>query len=505
MPFFVKEKEAMNNYFFNDIVNGRYGRKIAYTSVDEITEDNVVKVVGDAIGIHNFNRMAIRYLWEYKNGDQPSLYRVKTIRDDIVNKVVCNHAWEIVRFKMGQTYGEPIMYNSLSKDENVNEAVDRFNGYLRRAGKASKDLSMGEWQSAVGVGYEAIQLRGDNEEVPFRIVVPNPMNTFVIYSEQTQEPILSVQQLKDEEGNTYYQCFSTTHEYRIQNSALQPLVSGEDGTVVYSRLHTFGEIPIVEYPNNQSRISDIELVITMLDEISNITSNRADSIEQFVQSWIKFVNCDIDEESFAKMKQHGALVVKSNNGSENKADVDIMTQELNQTQTQVAKDDLWDSILSILAIPSKQDGGGNGDRVGATYLRGGWDHAKQAARIKDAYVVESEYRLSTCMKNAVRVRKGEAELPISTGDYEPVINHSPTDNMQVKAESFKMLIESGVHPLIALKTAGLWNDAEKVYLLSKPYFDALYKTADELEKEKEEVVNNGLVETGRTEQSSEAV
>ena len=496
---------------FQDIVEGQYGRKIAYTDVTQITEQNVVKVVGDCIGVFNFNRAAIRYLWQYKNGDQPALYRTKTVRDDINNKVIENHAWEIVRFKMGQTFGEPIMYNSLSKDEKVNKAVDRFNGYLRAAGKAAKDISMGEWQSAVGVGYEAVQLLEEGAERPFRLVVPSPLDTFVIYSRQTQEPMLSVQQLKDENGNMYYQCFSSTHEYRIQNSALQPLV-GSDGELVYSKLHTFGEIPIVEYPNNQDRMSDIELVITMLDAINNMQSNRMDSVEQFVQSWIKFINCDIDEEQFQKMKMSGALVVKSNNGSDNKADVDIMTQELNQTQSQVAKDDLWDNTLDILAIPNRQENGG-GDRAGATYLRNGWDHAKQAARIKDAYVIESEYRLSTCIRNTIRIRKGEAELPISNADYEPVINHSPTDNMQVKAQTFQMLIQSGIHPLVCVKVCGLWNDPEKVYLMSKPYLDNIYKTVDDaIEQQglqeqvaKAQELINGNTQTGQAEQSGNTV
>lgn len=500
--------------YFQDVVNGQYGRKIAYTDALQITEQNVVKVLGDCIGTFNKNRQAIKYLWNYKNGDQPSLYRTKTIRDDVCNKVVENRAWEITRFKMGQTFGEPIMYNSLSKDESVNEAVDRFNGYLRAAGKAAKDLSMGEWQSAVGVGYEAVQLREDGAELPFRIVVPSPLDTFVIYAKQTQEPIMSVQELKDENGRVYYQCFTNTHEYKIQNSALMPLV-GSDGVVVYSKLHTFGEIPIVEYPNNQDRLSDIELVVTLLDSINEMQSNRQDSISQFVQSWIKFINCDIDEEQFQKMKMSGALVVKSNNGSDNKADVDIMSQELNQTQSQVAKDDLWDSALSILAIPNRQESGG-GDRAGATYLRNGWDHAKQAARIKDAYVIESEYRLSTCIRNTIRIRKGEAELPIGIADYEPIINHSPTDNMQVKAQSFVMLVQAGIHPLVAIKTVGLWNDAEKVFLLSKPYLDNLYKTIDDaieqqgLQDQVEQAQtlleqNNGNTETGQAKQSGDAV
>ena len=67
-------------------------------------------------------------------------------------------------------------------------------------------------------------------------------------------------------------------------------------------------------------LSDIELVIDILDAINNMQSNRMDAIEQFVQSWVKFVNCDIDKETFQEMKMAGALVVKSNNG-ENKADV----------------------------------------------------------------------------------------------------------------------------------------------------------------------------------------
>ena len=499
----------MNSMTFQDIVKGRYGRKIAYTDVERITADNVVKVLGNAIGVFNFNKIAIKYLWDYKNGDQPSLYRTKTIRDDVCNKVVENRAWEITRFKMGQTFGEPMMYNSLSKDEKVNKAVDRFNGYLRAAGKAAKDLSMGEWQSATGAGFEAVQLREDGAELPFRIVVPSPMNTFVIYQRQTQEPIMSVQELKDEESRAYYQCFTKTHEYRIQNSGLLPFSMTGDNTPVYERLHTFGEIPIVEYPNNQDRLSDIEIVITLLDAIDNYQSNRVDSVEQFVSSFIKFVNCDVDEDTFTKMKMRGAFVVKSNNGSDNKADVDIMTQELNQTQTQVAKEDLWDSALDILAIPNRQETGG-GDRAGATYLRNGWDHAKQAARIKDAYVIESEYRLSTCIRNTIRIRKGEGELPITVADYEPVINHSPTDNMQVKAQTYQMLVQNGIAPLVAIKTTGLWNDPEKVYLMSKPYLDNLYKTIDDAIEQQnlqdqvakaQELIANGTSKEGRTEQS----
>ena len=475
----------MNTMYLQDLVKGRYGRKIAYADVEEVSEENVLKIVADNTGAFNFNRKIAKYLWTYKNGDQPILYRIKLIRDDIVNKVVENHAYEIVQFNVAQTYGEAIQYVSRSKDETINDKIDELNNYMHNAFKYQRNVTQGEWKSATGTSFLAAQRTGHGEK-PFRITVPTPMNTFVIYSSYTEEPILAVQELKDMDGQQYYLCFSENKEFKIKNGKLEKI-----------KLHAFGGIPIVEIPNNYDRLSDIEIVITLLDSINTMQSNRMDGIEQFIQAWIKFVNCEIDSEEFRKMKMEGALVVKSNNGSENKADVDVMTNSLDQTQSQVAKEDLWDNALSILAIPTKQDGSDGGSTMGAVQLRAGWDFAKNRAKLKDAYVIEAEKRLAEVVLNILRV--SGKDLKITTADFDVNIPHSPQDNMQVKAQVLQMLLQSGINPLVCIRTCGLWNDAEKVYLKSKPYLDALYKTIDDkinelgLEEEQrkaEEILDN---------------
>lgn len=454
----------MNTMYLQDLTKGQYGRKIAYTSVETITPENVVKVVGSCIGTFNANKPVIRYLWNYYKGDQPIRYRKKVSRDDIINKIVENHAYEFVQFKTGQTYGEPVQYISRRDDERINKRVDELNDYMIDADKQMKDIASGEWQSAVGTSYKAAQ--NASGEIPFRIVSPSPLNTFVIYSKRTEEPLLAVQELTDEEGKLYKLCFSENMEFVIKNSEL-----------VEWKLHAFGDIPIVEYPNNAERISDIELVIDILDAMNNMQSNRMDAIEQFVQSWVKFVNCDVDEEQFQKMKMLGALVVKSNNG-ENKADVDIMTQELSQTESQVAKGDLWDNALTILAIPNKQTNTG-GDTQGAVELRNGWDFSKTRAKLKDPFVKSSEKRLAKVILNILRISGND--LGITTRDFDVQINHSPTDNLVVKCQALQYLLQCGIHPLVAIKTIGLWGDAEKVFVLSKPYLDNLWKTIDNAE------------------------
>lgn len=454
----------MNTMYLQDLTKGQYGRKIAYTSVEIITPENVVKVVGSCIGVFNANKPIIRYLWNYYKGDQPIRYRKKVSRDDIVNKIVENHAYEFVQFKTGQTYGEPVQYISRRDDERINKRVDELNDYMIDADKQMKDIASGEWQSAVGTSFKAAQ--NASGEIPFRIVSPSPLNTFVIYSKRTEEPLLAVQELTDEEGKVYKLCFSENMEFVIKNSEL-----------VEWKLHAFGGIPIVEYPNNAERISDIELVIDILDAMNNMQSNRMDAIEQFVQSWVKFVNCDVDEVQFQKMKMLGALVVKSNNG-ENKADVDIMTQELSQTESQVAKGDLWDNALTILAIPNKQTNTG-GDTQGAVELRNGWDFSKTRAKLKDPFVKSSEKRLAKVILNILRISGND--LGITTRDFDVQINHSPTDNLVVKCQALQYLLQCGIHPLVAIKTIGLWGDAEKVFMLSKPYLDNLWKTIEDAE------------------------
>lgn len=471
----------MNKEPLQKLVRGTYGRKIAYVEVEEVTESNVLSIVAKAISVLSWNKPVIKYLWDYKKGDQPVLYRTKTVRDDILNTVVENHAWEIVRFKNAQTYGEPVQLISLSNDEKVNNAVDKLNDFFRSAGKELKDINSGEWTSAVGTGFKAMQKK--DGDIPFRLVTPTPMNTVIAYSKFTEEPLLSVQEMKDADGNLWYLCFSDTHEYHVQNSQLLMLGVGEDGTGYYSKLHAYGQIPIIEYPNNQDRISDIELVISMLDAINEMQSNRQDAIAQFVQSWIKFVNCEVDEESFLNMKMMGALVVKSNN-AENKADVDVMSQELNQTEAQVAKDDLWENILAIEGIPGREAKSGGGDTQGAVSLRNGWDVSKQAAHIKDAYIKTGDKKLALLVANRLRIAKG-INLGLSIMDFDVQISHSPLDNLMTKTEALKMLLEAGIHPLIALKTSGLWADAEKTFLMSKPYLDALYETIDDKEAQEQ--------------------
>lgn len=454
-----------NKSNFVDLCQGDFGRKTAYTGVAQITTENVVQVLSDTIGTHNRNRMMINYLYRYYKGDQPILYREKLVRPEVNNRVVENHALEVVKFKAGQIYGEPIQYVCKKKkaDKKINEQVDLLNDYLDEANADARNIQLGIYQSAVGTAYKAILREDDwtkdSDLPPFRIFIPYPGDVYIVYSRSTGKAMLSVQILKDEENQQYYLCYSSNQYFKIKN-----------GQVTVSGINGFDGIPIIEYPNNHDRLSDVEIAITAFDAINKYQSDRLNGVEQFVQAFMKFKNCEIDENEFLKMVKLGAISVKdAGNGVQ--SDVDLMTAELNQSESQVAKDDIYNNMLIVEAMPNRQSNTG-GDTGNAVYLRNGWDFAERDAKLVEAFTKEAEKASTRIILNIIR--KTSNDIKISTRDFDVKITRNPTDNMLVKAQALDYLFKNKIHPLIALITCGLFSDPQKVYEMSLPYLGTVY-------------------------------
>ena len=467
-----------------DVCHGVFGRKVIKSSVKMINKENVVEVLGKALSIHWQNRAEIDYLYHYMNGNQPILYRDKPVRPEIKNNVVENHALEIVRFMTAQSFGEPIQYVSVDKDEKKTQEIDKLNKMMASVNKAYYDIQIGEWQSNVGTAYRYnwSNKAADVElgECPVGIDVPDPRHNFVIYSTDFGgKPLMSVSQIKEEDNENVYYCTTSRQVYCIKRSQIIEEKSGPNG---------YGRIMLVEFPNNVRRLSDIEIVITMLDAVNKVQSNRMDGIEQFVQAFMKFVNCEISQDDFLQMCNLGAIKIKSQVGVQ--ADVDMISNELNQEQTQVAKDDLYKNMLIIEGMPNREQNTG-GDTGQAVYLRNGWDFAEQRAKIDEPVIIRSE---KEALKNVLTILRTKqlisSDLKIS--DIDVKITRNKTDNMLVKAQALIYLLEKGIHPKIAIKTCDLWGDPEKIYLQSKPYLDALYRTVQKIESEESNKVNESM-------------
>ena len=103
-----------------------FGRRRIYTTVDEITADNLVPLLNELLSVHIENMYAEEYLYWYRRGLQPILERVKEVRPEINNKVVENHASEIVAFKNGYFLTQPAFYVSRRDYTKVTDKVNKL-------------------------------------------------------------------------------------------------------------------------------------------------------------------------------------------------------------------------------------------------------------------------------------------------------------------------------------------------------------------------------------------
>lgn len=453
-----------------------FGRRVIYSDVDEVNAANVLDVINRARVIHDKNKVEIDFLYKYYRGDQPILYRKKDIRPEICNKIVENRANEVVSFKVGYLCGEPIQYISRSGESSVAEQVGRLNDMMLVESKATKDKDLLEWQHIVGTAYRMVAVSTDADaESPFELYTLEPGNAFVIYSSKVGNKVLAGVHIgTNSEGETVYSLYTDRMFFEV--TGIGP---------VKVEPHALGFVPIIEYPANNARMGAFETVIPILDAINTVTSNRIDGVEQFVQSLMKFINCEIDKETFASLQQMGAISIKSTDGQN--ADVEILTQELNQQQTQTLVDYMYQTVLTICGMPNRNgNGSSTSDTGAASLLRDGWTLAEARAKDSELMFKRSEREM---LKVVLRICRTLAGMDLKLADVETKFTRRNYENIQTKAQVLcEMLNNPKIDPKLAFTHCGMFTDPEEAYQMSMKQYEEVQK---KLEAQNKKVNTDG--------------
>ncbi len=454
------------------------GRSVIYSKEEIITEENLLDVLMDAENVHSKNEREIDYLYKYYRGKQPILGREKEIRPEINNKIVENRANEIVTFKTGYLCGEPIQYVSRNGEQNVVDAVKLLNDYMNAEDKASKDQEIVEWDMICGTAYRMVLPdNGVMDECPFEIYTLDPRNAYVVYSRELgNKPLLGVTYYADEYGVKHYSVYTDRLFYKVEN-----------GEIVGKQPHILGMIPIVEYPANNARLGAFEIVLPLLDALNNIESNRMDGVEQTIQAFLKFINCDVDGEQLEALKALGAIKISSTNGLN--ADVDVVKTDLDQGQTQTFKADIYQSVLEICGMPSMSDGSSSdSSNNGAVLLRQGWTLAESRAKDYEHIFKKSEKKM---LQLVLKLCENLAGLNIRLLDIETKFTRRNYEDIYTKAQVLDLMLKNPkVHPLLAYQHCGMFSDAESAYQMGNNYYEeqmAKWETVTVDEHESESV------------------
>lgn len=458
-----------------------HGRTKIYTTTDTFTDENIINEVVAALKIHLLNLAEEEYLYWYRRGVQPINDRTKQIREEINNKICENHSQEIVSFKDGYFLSEPAFYRSRKDSKKINNAIQRLNEYLYLSGKNEADNDIVDWFHTVGLGVCYVEAAD-----PVKCYAIDPRQAFVVYSRRPgNEPVLGVNIVVN--GNeTLFDVFSKERIWHLRGvgqgvevDVKVPYVTMPQD-IIDKEPNLIGEIPLIEYQYEQNRMGAFETVLDLLDTLNNIESNAMDAIEQFVQSLMIFYNCELGTDENGKeitpsyIRQAGAIFLKSI--GQDKADLKILNEQLDQTQTQVLKQNIYEQILHIVGMPAPSNNSGStGDNVGAVIWRSGWYQAETYARnTEDLFKKANRYFDRVFLK--ILDTKLKKPLGLELSDFEIQINRNETTNILSKTQAALNMRELGFSPEIAFSRTGITNDPVADVENSRKYIDLKWGT-----------------------------
>ncbi|NDO19943.1 phage portal protein [Lachnospiraceae bacterium MD329] len=321
---------------------------------------------------HEVSNERYNKLYNYYIGRHGIINRRKAAEGTANNKITANHAKYITDMSQSYLTGNPITY-SASEEYDI-EALK--NTYLEQ-GISSLDSSLIKDMSIYGCAYELIYADGQSKPRSTKL---NPQNAFVCYAQSVEEkPLFGIYYYKryDLDGNcrgVECQVFDNNDIYLYRGNADSWLRMDLDS----KQTHYFGEVPLIEYRNNEEKQGDFEQLIPLIDAYNLLQSDRVNDKEQFVDAFLFLRNCDIDTEQAQKLREERILMGYDNAAAE------YLSKVLTESDIKVLRDDIKDDIHRFAMVPDLSDEsfGNNLSGVAIKYkLLGFEQHIKNKERI----------------------------------------------------------------------------------------------------------------------------
>jgi SPP1 family phage portal protein len=431
----------------------------------QITVENIVKFLPRIKEEHDKNSTKIKYFQDIYEGRQDIISKTRPYADDADNnnKIVENHAYSQVGFKVSSIVGEPIQYTqkeSLKTDDLT--YLIRYNSDIFKPEVDNETITN---VYVCGVGYELTLPRYDDYDIehesPYNIMSCDPANTCIVYSS-----FLSEGELFGIMFNTYLDINNKTIiEAKVYTSDYFytfDLTQSNNIKLIDSEKNSLKQICLVEFARNKSRIGIIELCYYLYHAINLISSSSMDNLIDVANCLLVFINQEIDSKTLRDAKQMGALVI-GNDNKETPSDVKQLVLQLAHTDIQVFYDRLIKACYGIASVPQSSANVTSGGDTGQARLLGqGWSKHYNDIKNDCTYIQKG---LRKTLKLMLKICNNLSECRINElypSDIDIKFNINMTDNMIVKTQSLQTLLDLGFGTETSLNIVELVNDSHAV-------------------------------------------
>ena len=299
---------------------------------------------------HANEREGLQKLKRYYIGEHSILEHKRRNPNAPNFKTVANHAKDIADTATGYFLGSPITYNNTGKSDLEPLLVAFDNAEVDQV-DTQNALNM----AIYGRAYEYIYVKeGLNELDSASLDVEN---TFIVYDDSIERrPLFAVYyyEVKDDSKDTKtYQA-----EVFTQNLHYHIVLSDSSGSYVKKNdvePHHLGQIPIIEYKNNNFAIGDYEQQISLIDAYNSLMGNRVNDKEQAIESILVLYGAQLGD---TPEETHKAMSILNEEGllelpMDSKAD--FLKNLLDEGATEILRKALKEDIYTFSHVPNLTD------------------------------------------------------------------------------------------------------------------------------------------------------
>lgn len=308
------------------------------------------EVIGACIAEHQRGVPRLQRLLDYYTSKQDILGKVSQNPLAPNNKIVAPNPYYIVTVANGYTFANPITYKSAADITNLLQEN-------KLAKVESHDAELGEDLSIYGVGYELVHM----SSLPRQHVKLNnfsPLHTFVVFTDEADpEPLFAcyyytrVGQKGEPAGievNVYDGQYLTVLEGKRLGGELR-----QKGEPVP---HYAGQVPIVEYKNNDEGLGDFERVMTLIDAYDRLQSDRIDDKDQFIDAILAVYGASISGDGGELPKAIQNLrVYKIIEDLPPESRIEYLKKALDEAGVEVLRNALRSDISKFSLVPELTD------------------------------------------------------------------------------------------------------------------------------------------------------
>ena len=301
------------------------------------------KIVADLIGsqarkedIRTYNKLKMYY------DSKPVVSRPAPHQ---VN-VITNHALYIVNTNVGYLLGAPVNYLA-SDGVNIDEVKKRYD----KQTISNLDVELETDASIFGHAFERLYL---NEKKEICSTIVDPREMILVYDDTVEHKkmfAIIYSKVYGADGKEVKNEFNLTilTEKTIQECTLKDGKFGETDDEEHP-FHGFNEVPIIEYKNNRSRVGDFEPVITLIDAVNILQSDRVLDREKLVDAILAISGMTLTKEQKRDLK-NGRII----SGIPQGASVEYIIKNINEADSETLYKTLVASIHKISSTPDMSD------------------------------------------------------------------------------------------------------------------------------------------------------